>query len=164
MNMLALIAVALIAAFGGGYGTAWKVAYRHIAQLEAQINESNLSAALVLSDATARTAKAESEAANTALLLESEHAKATQSTDNTRRALSAMRLRDPGQRQRCADPVSKSASAQEPEADSDPGQLSKELSGFLRGEAYRADTVANYADECHRFVAANCGIAPSSPQ
>jgi len=159
MNMIVIIAVAHIVAFGSGFSMAWKAGNRNIAQLEAQIEQSNLSAALVLSDAADRTAKAESEAANTVLLLESEYVKATQSADNTRRTLSAMRLRDPGQRQRCADSVSKSASTQEPETDPDPGQLSKELSGFLRAEAYRADTVANYADECHKFVMSNCGIA-----
>lgn len=160
MNLFVIIGIVVLAAYGGGYGMAWKIENRNIAELEAQIEQSNLSAALVLSDATARTAKAESGAASLALLLESEHVKATQSADHYRRDLSAMRLRDPGQRQRCPDPVSKSASAKEPETDPDPGQLSKELAGFLRAEAYRADTVANYADQCHKFVANNCGIAP----
>lgn len=145
--------------FGCGYGTAWKVENRHIAQLEAQIAQSSIQAGVILSAAENRTAKAESDAANTILLLESEHVKATQSINNTRRDLADIRLRDPGRRKSCADPVPSRASSSESETSPDPGELSKELAGFLREEAYRADTAANYANACYTFVAEqNCGI------
>lgn len=155
-----LIIALVVGAFVSGYGLAWQHDYKQLAEMEAQIELSNSEAARISGEATTKVQAAESEAALIAIQLESDHVKATQSAADLRSALGAMQLRDPGQRQRCPNPVSKSASAREPETDPDPGQLSAESAGFLRDQAFKADTVANFANECYRFMINNCGIAP----
>jgi len=155
-----LIIALIIAAFTAGYGLSWKIGNKQIAVLEAQIGLANQEADRLQGQALLKTQAAETVAALTVNKLESERAQATQSAAALHVALAAVRLRDPGQRQHCPNPVPKSTNTREPETAADPGQLSKELSGFLLEQTYLADTVANYAHECHQFILTNCGIAP----
>ncbi len=155
-----LIIALVVGAFVSGYGLAWQHDYKQLAEMEAQIELSNQESIRLTGEATTKVKAAESEAALIAIQLESDHVKATQSTAALRTALDVVRLRDPGQRQRCPDSVSKGANTREPETAPDPGQLSAESTGFLRDQAWQADTVANYANECYRFMINNCGIAP----
>lgn len=155
-----LIIALVVGAFVSGYGLAWQHDYKHTAALEAQIDLSNSEATRLTGEATTKVKAAESEAALMAIQLESDHVKATQSTAALRTALDVVRLRDPGQRQRCPDALPKGANTREPETDPDPGELSAESATFLRDQAFKADTVANYANECYRFMINNCGIAP----
>lgn len=155
-----LIIALVVGAFAAGYGSAWQLENKQIAILEAKIELSNQEAVRLTGEATTKINAAKSEAALIAIQLESDHVKATQSTSALRTALDVVRLRDPGQRQRCPDPVSKGANTREPETAPDPGQLSAESSKFLRDQAWQADTVANFANECYRFMINNCGISP----
>lgn len=155
-----LVIALIVAAFTSGYGLSWKIGNKQIAVLEAQTGLANQEAGRLQALALLKTQSAETAAALTVTKLESNLVKATQTTADLHTALAAERLRDPGQRQHCANPVPKGANTREPETAADPGQLSKELSGFLLEQTYQADTVANYAHECHQFILTNCGIAP----
>ena len=74
--------------------------------------------------------------------------------DTTRTQLAAVkRLRDPYRKPADCGVLPKAATAASGTVDAAaPGELSEELSGFLKQQAYEADQVAVYAQTCHEWA------------
>lgn len=158
MPVIAIYILIAAAVFGSGYATAWKTEQTQIAKLEAQIELSNESEKRKFDAALAQVSSAESDAAIASIQLESEHDKSVKLINNSRDSLSAIRMRVPTKLSNCSNTLSKSSSSSKPVATTGSTELPRDLEKLLRAESYRADTVAEYAGECFKFVKSNCGI------
>jgi hypothetical protein len=158
MPIITIYAVIAATVFGSGYGACWSHMTKQIATLEAQIDLSNTEAATVLRNSTIAAKQSESDAQVAAVQLQDAHDKSLKLTTDLHHSLLAIRMRDPGQRSDCTNPLPENSHTPGITPAADTGDLSTAASGFLRSEAYRADTLAIYASECHQFVVSNCGI------
>jgi len=157
MPILPIILIA-VSIFAGGYASCWSVMTKQVIILESQIDLSNHQAADILRDSTIAVASAESAATVANVQLESEHDKSTKLNLDLHNSIINVRMRDPGKHSNGCNAVPKNQDPADFIEPADTGELSAELSDFLKSESFRADTLAVYADECHKFVASNCGI------
>ena len=158
--MLYAIIIALLAAFGGGFGLSHQLDATEINHITAMVEANKLAATAELSAIQTRVDQAQNEALAANANLEQAHVSAIQTINTLHASLSTARLRDPGSRQHCSSALPGRASARESETAADPGDLSAELTSFLLDQSLKADTVAEYASACYKFVSTNCGINP----
>jgi hypothetical protein len=153
------VAAALVVGIMLGFFTEYKISRAEVEYLGLAIQTQKSEAQTLLSGATERVAKAESEARYVNQQLEKSHESAINSINALHDSLDSARLRDPGRRPSRCNAVPASASSGQPENPADSAELSAELTRFLVDQSYQADRIAAYANECHAFVVEhNCGI------
>ncbi|MGZ4953570.1 MAG: hypothetical protein ACXV8Q_00540 [Methylobacter sp.] len=154
-----LLAAIFVASTGLGYWAEHQISRTQIEHMELALQSQKVEAQTLLATATVRITKSEADARNANQQLEKSHETAINSINSLHDSFANERMRDPGRRPSRGCPVPASASAGQPEDQTDGSELSAELAGFLVDQSYRADQVAAYAATCYRFVSNNCGIA-----
>lgn len=150
----ALFAAGLGVGFWSGYS--WQAA--KVSGMEVDIASQKVLAKHILETATGRVLAAEQQAKESNTELEKAHESGIKTINAYHERLATVGLRDPG-RKSCPVTLPKGPSAGTPTASADDGQkLSAITTGFLRGEARRADTLALYAKGCSEFVKSGCGV------
>lgn len=152
------IIAALIVGFASGYGVSHKIGRAEIIGLELAIQQQKTEAQSILQDAQLKVTESENRAIQINNQLDKEHEENTRDIINLHDQLSTVRLRDPGHRPSCPGSVPTSDSAGHAEDSTGSAELSAELENFLRDQSFAADQVAEYAQECFKFVQSNCGI------
>ena len=154
-----ILIIAAAGSFVFGYGLSHKIDRAEIIGLELAIQKQKDEAQSILSDAQFRIKESEYKAAQANDQLDQEHEANIKDIMALRDKLGSMRLRDPGSRPSCPSALPAGANTVHPSGEPFTGELSAELGGFLLDQAFKADTVAEYANACYKFVVEqNCGI------
>lgn len=151
--MIYAYVIAAIALFGAGFGTAHQLDKAEILAMENAISAQKVEAAAMLQAETDRVNLAMSKAHEFNNQLEVSHAQSISTINAIHDQLATASLRDTGRRKSSGGATGNSASAGIAETTANASELSTELAQFLKSEAYRADTAAEYANSCFGFLA-----------
>lgn len=153
--------VALLAAsFASGYGVSSALSRVEIQHMSDSITAQNREAELQLAALTAEAAKAHEEALKVNKDLEDANVSAINALNSQRDSFKSVRMYDNGRKSNSCPATKSDSTSTTAGADKDRVELSEELTGFLKSEAYRADKISAYAILCQKFVVDNnCGIA-----
>jgi len=157
---LAGVAILVASIFGAGYKVAYNIEQNKIGELTLAIEQANSKAAEVLATQTKLVADAEESARILNTKLETTYEEHTTTIVNLKQQLAAKRLRDPNNKTRCPNTVSKNTGTPEdPTNAADGTDISTELESLLRAESYRADQIAIEKNLLLSFIKENnCGI------
>ena len=145
--------IAALAVFGAGFGVSHQLDKADILAMENSIAAQKVEAAALLQAETDRVNLAMSKAHEFNNQLEVSHAQSITTINAIRDQLATTSLRDTGRRSSGGSATGNSASTGVTETTTNIGELSTELAQFLKSEAYRADTAAEYASSCFGFLA-----------
>jgi hypothetical protein len=154
--------VIAIAVLSGGFGFTFShmIDKAEIQHMSDSITAQNKEAKRQLAALTAEAAKAHEEALKVNKDLEDANVSAINAINSQRDSFKSQRMYDNSRKGSSCTATKSNNSNTVVEADEDRAELSKELTGFLKSEAYRADKISNYAILCQKFVVDNnCGIA-----
>ena len=141
----------IIASFASGYGFAYKVSRAEIREMSESISDMNREAEWTLAALTKEADKAHTEALKLNKELEDANVSAINAINSQHDAFKSVRMYDSRKGGSC--PKTKdSDSSTVVSTDEDRYELSDELTGFLKSEAYRADQIATYAIMCQKFI------------
>jgi len=150
----------IIASFASGYGVAYKVSQAKIQHMSDSIAAQNREAELQLAALTKEADTAHEEALKLNKELEDANVSAINAINSQRDSFKSVRMYDNGRKSSSCTATTSNNSNTLVGADEDRSELSEELTGFLKSEAYRADKISAYAILCQKFVVDNnCGIA-----
>ena len=149
----------IIASFASGYGFAYKVSRTEIREMSESISDMNREAELTLATLTEEADKAHTEALELNKELEDANVSAINAINSQHDAFKSVRMYDNSRKSSSCTPTKDSNTNTTAGTYEDRHELSDELTGFLKSEAYRADQIAQYAILCQKFVVVNnCGI------
>lgn len=149
---------AIIFVIGAGLGfsgSTWLYSSR-IESLSTALSVSNEKAELELEAAKQRVEKATVEAQQLNNQLSNAHEQTIKTVNYLRDRLSSTRLPTCSEDNRNPMPTSASAAGVSTQTGYD--ELPTDFIELVKSEAYRADTVATYAETCWKFVTNNCGV------
>lgn len=131
-----------------------------IQRYESAIESQKQQASATLAAETGKVRAATASAIELNRILDNENTSNDKTIDDLHTQLVKRVFVDPGKRGRgCKGAVSGNNSTRNPEADAATSELSAELAGFLKQQAFDADKAAQYAAECRRWaIANNCGV------
>lgn len=150
--MIYAYVIAAIALFSTGFGAAHQLDKAEILAMENAISAQKVEAAATLQAETDRVNLAVAKAREFNHELEVSHAQSITTINAIRDQLATAGLRDTGRRKSSGSATGNIASAGIIETTTNTSELSTELAQFLKSEAYRADTAAEYANSCWQFV------------
>ena len=141
----------IIASFASGYGFAYKVSQAKIQHMSDSIDAMNQEAEWTLAALTKEADKAHEEALKLNKELEDANVSAINAINSQHDSFKSVRMYDSRKSSSCAK-TKDSDSSTVVSTDEDRYELSDELTGFLKSEAYRADQIATYAIMCQKFI------------
>ena len=141
----------IIASFASGYGFAYKVSRAEIQQMSDSIDAMNQEAEWTLAALTKEADKAHEEALKLNKELEDANVSAINAINSQHDSFKSVRMYDSRKSSSCT-PTKDSNTNTVVSTDEDRYELSDELTGFLKSEAYRADQIATYAIMCQKFI------------
>ena len=147
----------LLIAFAAGFGLSHQLEKAETQRLTLAIERSNNEAQLTLQAAKTKVAALDTAALQFKNQLETAHDQSIKTINSLHDQLATARLS--ASDQNSANPLSASSSAGIATTETGSEQFSTDFDRLVKAEAYRADTVAAYAESCWRFVTNNCGIA-----
>lgn len=159
-----ILLAGVIAAFAGGYCTAYKIEHGEVEQLRHEIVLSNLQAEETLKSIQDRVKTAQDEAWKSNEDLDNENKLHTIEVDSLRGNLDiansiSRRMRTGTHNKDCRSTLPKSTTAEQlKEASTESAEFSEKFGHFLAAESVRADQLAVYAKTAYDFAADNCGI------
>ena len=149
----------IIASFASGYGFAYKVSRAEIREMSESISDMNREAEVQLATLTEEADKANTKALELNKELEDANVSAINAINSQHDSFKSVRMYDNSRKGSSCTATKGNNSSSTAGADEDRYELSDELTGFLKSEAYRADQIASYAKICQKFVVDNnCGI------
>ena len=141
----------IIASFASGYGFAYKVSQAEIREMSESISDMNREADIQLATLTEEADKAHTEALKLNKELEDANVSAINAINSQHDSFKSVRMYDSRKGGSCTATKGDNSSSTAG-ADEDRYELSDELTGFLKSEAYRADQIAEYAIMCQKFI------------
>jgi len=145
---------ALIAAvsFASGFGVSYQISKAEIQHMSDGIAAQNLEAKLTLKILTEQADTEHEKAINANKQLEDANVSAINAINSQHDAFKSVRMYDTHRARHSCSPTSivNTTSATQPVTDN--GELSIQLTEFLKSEAYRADEISNYATLCNQFI------------
>jgi len=155
-----IIIAILVASFASGYGVSHQISKAEIQHMSDSITAQNREAELQLAALTAEAEKAHEEALKVNKDLEDANVSAINALNSQRDSFKSVRMYDNGRKSSSCTATKGDSTSAITRTDEDRAELSEELTGFLKSEAYRADKISAYAILCQKFVVDNnCGIA-----
>ena len=142
----------IIASFASGYGFAYKVSRAEIQQMSDSIDAMNQEAEWTLAALTKEADKAHEEALKLNKELEDANVSAINAINSQHDSFKSVRMYDNSRKGGSCTATKDSNSSAVVSTDEDRTELSDELTGFLKSEAYRADQIASYAIMCQKFI------------
>jgi hypothetical protein len=142
----------IIASFASGYGFAYKVSRAEIRQMSDSIDAMNQEAEWTLAALTKEADKAHEEALKLNKELEDANVSAINAINSQHDSFKSVRMYDNSRKGGSCTATKDSNSSAVVSTDEDRTELSDELTGFLKSEAYRADQIASYAIMCQKFI------------
>lgn len=147
-----LLAIVFAAGFSSGYFISYKIDKAEIIEMSDSIASMNKEAELQLAMLTEEANKANTNALKLNKELEDANVSAINAINSQHDSFASKRMYDNGRKGgRCAT-AKVGDSTEINRTDEDGSELSEELAGFLKSEAYRADQVATYAILCQNFI------------
>jgi len=142
----------IIASFASGYGLSSAVNKAELIKMHISISAMNREAELQLATLTEEADRAHTEALKLNKELEDANVSAINAINSQHDSFKSVRMYDNGRKgSRCT--TTKAGDTNTiTGADEDRHQLSEELAGFLKSEAYRADQIAQYAMICQKYI------------
>ena len=142
----------IIASFASGYGFAYKVSQAEIREMSESISDMNREAEIQLATLTEEADKAHEEALKLNKELEDANVSAINAINSQHDSFKSVRMYDSSRKGSSCPKAKDSNSSTVVSPDEDRTELSDELTGFLKSEAYRADQIASYAIMCQKFI------------
>ena len=150
----------LVVGFSSGYGLSSALSHAEIQQMSDGIAAQNREAEIQLATLTEAADKAYRDALKAKQDLEDANVSAINAINSQRDSFKSQRLYDNSRKSSSCTATASGNTNSSIGAYEDRTELSEELTDFLKSEAYRADTIANYAILCQKFVVDNnCGIS-----
>ena len=147
-----LLAIVFAAGFSSGYFISYKIDKTEIIEMSDSIASMNKEAELQLAMLTEEANKANTNALKLNKELEDANVSAINAINSQRDSFASKRMYDNGRKGSRCTTAKAGDSTEINRTDEDGSELSEELAGFLKSEAYRADQVATYAILCQNFV------------
>ena len=150
----------IVASFASGYGVSSALSRAEIKEMSNSIDAMNQEAEWTLAALTKEADKAHEEALKLNKELEDANVSAINAINSQHDSFKSVRMYDNSRKGGSCTATKDSNSSAVVSTDEDRTELSDELTGFLKSEAYRADQIAAYAALCQKFVVDNnCGIS-----
>lgn len=147
-----LLAIVFATGFSSGYFISHKIDKAEIIEMSDSIASMNKEAELQLAMLTEEANKANTNALKLNKELEDANVSAINAINSQRDSFASKRMYDNGRKSSRCTTVKVGDSTEVDKTDENKSELSEELAGFLKSEAYRADQVATYAILCQNFV------------
>ena len=147
-----LLAIIFVTGFSSGYFISYKIDKAEIIEMSDSIASMNKEAELQLAMLTEEANKANIKAIQLNKELEDANVSAINAINTQRDDFKSQRMYDNGRKGSRCTTGKVGDSTEINRTDEDGSELSEELAGFLKSEAYRADQVATYAILCQNFV------------
>lgn len=147
-----LLAIVFAAGFSSGYFISYKIDKAEIIEMSDSIASMNKEAELQLAMLTEEANKAHKEALKLNKELEEANVSAINAINSQHDSFASKRMYDNGRKGSRCTTAKAGDSTEINRTDEDGSELSEELAGFLKSEAYRADQVATYAILCQNFI------------
>ena len=147
-----LLAIVFAAGFTSGYFISYKIDKAEIIEMSDSIASMNKEAELQLAMLTEEANKANIKSIQLNKELEDANVSAINAINSQHDSFASKRMYDNGRKGSRCTTAKVGDSTEITRTDEDGSELSEELAGFLKSEAYRADQVATYAILCQNFV------------
>ena len=142
----------LVVGFASGYGASTTLHRAELIEMHTNISAMNREAELQLATLTEEAKKANAKAIQLNKELEDANVSAINAINSQHDSFASKRMYDNGRKGSRCTTAKAGDSTEINRTDEDRSELSEELAGFLKSEAYRADQVATYAILCQNFV------------
>ena len=142
----------LVVGFASGYGASTTLHRAELIEMHTNISAMNREAELQLATLTEEAKKANAKAIQLNKELEDANVSAINAINSQHDSFASKRMYDNGRKGSRCTTAKVGDSTEINRTDEDRSELSEELAGFLKSEAYRADQVATYAILCQNFV------------
>lgn len=147
-----LLAIVFAAGFSSGYFISYKIDKAEIIEMSDSIASMNKEAELQLAMLTEEANKANIKSIQLNKELEDANVSAINAINSQHDSFASKRMYDNGRKSSRCTTAQVGDSTEVNRTDEDGSELSEELAGFLKSEAYRADQVATYAILCQNFI------------
>jgi len=147
-----LLAIVFAVGFSSGYFISHKIDKAEIIEMSDSIASMNKEAELQLAMLTEEANKANIKAIQLNKELEDANVSAINAINSQRDSFASKRMYDNGRKSSRCTTAKVGDSTEITRTDENGSELSEELAGFLKSEAYRADQVATYAILCQNFI------------
>lgn len=147
-----LLAIVFAAGFTSGYFISYKIDKAEIIEMSDSIASMNKEAELQLAMLTEEANKANIKSIQLNKELEDANVSAINAINSQHDSFASKRMYDNGRKGSLCTTAKVGDSTEINRTDEDGSELSEELAGFLKSEAYRADQVATYAILCQNFI------------
>ena len=142
----------IIASFASGYGLSAALNKAELIKMHISIDAMNREAEWTLAALTKEADKAHEEALKLNKELEDANVSAINAINSQHDAFKSVRMYDNSRKGSGCTKAKDRDSSTVVSTDEDRTELSDELTGFLKSEAYRADQIASYAIMCQKFI------------
>jgi hypothetical protein len=142
----------LVVGFASGYGASTALHRAELIEMHTNISAMNREAELQLATLTEQANKANTKALKLNKELEDANVSAINAINSQHDSFASKRMYDNGRKSSRCTTVKVGDSTEINRTDEDGSELSEELAGFLKSEAYRADQVTTYAILCQNFI------------
>jgi hypothetical protein len=147
-----LLAIVFAVGFSSGYFISHKIDKAEIIEMSDSIASMNKEAELQLAILTEEANKANIKAIQLNKELEDANVSAINAINSQRDSFKSQRMYDNGRKSGGCTTAKTGDTTEITRSDENGSELSEELAGFLKSEAYRADQVATYAILCQNFI------------
>jgi cell division protein ZapA (FtsZ GTPase activity inhibitor) len=142
----------LIVGFASGYGTSTAIHRAELIEMHINISAMNREAELHLATLTKQADTAHKEALKLNKELEDANVSAINAINSQHDYFASKRMYDNGRKSNRCTTRKDSNSTEVVRTNENASELSEELAGFLKSEAYRADQITTYAILCQNFI------------
>ena len=150
--MLYIFVLTAAVSFVAGFGTSHQISKAEIQHMSDGIAAQNMEAKLTLQILTEQVDKEHEKALNVTQQLEAANVSTINAINSQRDAFRSKRLYDTSRKSSNCTSAKPSDSSVTTDTAIVDGQLSTELTEFLKSEAFRADEISNYATLCNQFI------------
>lgn len=150
--MLYIFALIAAVSFATGFGISHQISKAEIQHMSDGIAAQNMEASLTLKALTEQADKDKAAALNVTQQLEAANVSTINAINSQRDAFRSKRLYDTNRARSNCTAKKLSDSSVTINTTADDGQLSTELTEFLKSEAYRSDEISAYATLCSKFI------------
>jgi len=150
--MMYIFAIIAVVSFGAGFGTSYQISKAEIQHMSDGIAAQNREAELQYAALTEEANKATAAALKANIELEDANAKTIKNITRQRDDFKLQRMYDTHRKGSSCPPTKITDSSTVINTATDDGELSIELTEFLKSEAFRADEISAYAILCDQFI------------
>jgi hypothetical protein len=147
-----IFAIIAAVSFASGFGVSYQISKAEIQHMSDGIAAQNKEAELTLATLTLTANRAHESALNANKQMEDANVSAINAINSQHDAFKSQRMYDTHRARHSCAPTSIVNTTSTTQPVTDNGELSIQLTEFLKSEAYRADEISNYATLCNQFI------------